>query len=444
MASKIKPKRSFTTGAVPTTSDLDTNEVAINWADGKAYTKNAAGNIVSVTLGGGSSSIVTDSTVSGFPATGTAGVLYVALDTARTYEWQGAYLEIGAAGGIDTVARSLLVPPSPTAITGTAGTGSVALSWSAANLLPTITNTDYTVQYSSDSGSTWTAFSRSASTATSATVSGLSGITTTAGYAFRIGSVNAAGTSAYVSDTTPSGFGGTFSSASYAAGPAHSRGASAFLGAVALSTGSVVLVPYSSSTIGLFDPVAGTYSSGPSHGASSPAFAGGVLATNGKVILVPNSTYIGIYDPTANTYTSGPSHGQGTSAFYGGVALPSGKIAMLPHNSTAIGIYDPVANTYANGPTHSQGNGAFVGGVLMLNGKVCVVPFSSANVGIYDPAANTYTNGPAATSFFGGVMLASGKAVLCPLGASNVGVVTPSPLVSTTSDIATGSYLNKF
>jgi len=54
MPNKIKPKRSYTSGAVPTTSDLETNEVAINWADGKAFTKNAAGNIVSVTLGGGS------------------------------------------------------------------------------------------------------------------------------------------------------------------------------------------------------------------------------------------------------------------------------------------------------------------------------------------------------------------------------------------------------
>jgi hypothetical protein len=52
MANKIKPKRSYTANAVPTTSDLDANELAINWTDGKAYTKNAAGNIVSVTLGG--------------------------------------------------------------------------------------------------------------------------------------------------------------------------------------------------------------------------------------------------------------------------------------------------------------------------------------------------------------------------------------------------------
>jgi hypothetical protein len=63
MPNKIKPKRSYTTGAVPTTSDLDTNELAINWADNKAYTKTAAGNIISVTMGGGGSSL--PSTITG-------------------------------------------------------------------------------------------------------------------------------------------------------------------------------------------------------------------------------------------------------------------------------------------------------------------------------------------------------------------------------------------
>ena len=74
MPSRIKPKRSYTANAVPTTSDLDTNELAINWADGKAFTKNASGNIVSVTLGGGGGSGLTWSSVPASPtATGAAG-----------------------------------------------------------------------------------------------------------------------------------------------------------------------------------------------------------------------------------------------------------------------------------------------------------------------------------------------------------------------------------
>jgi len=52
MANKVKLKRSYTVGSVPLTTDLDTNEVAVNWADNKLFTKNAAGDIVSVTLGG--------------------------------------------------------------------------------------------------------------------------------------------------------------------------------------------------------------------------------------------------------------------------------------------------------------------------------------------------------------------------------------------------------
>ncbi len=75
MPNKIKPKRSYTANSVPTTSDLDTNELAINWADAKAFTKNAAGNIVSVTLGGGGGgSGITWSSVPASPtATGSAG-----------------------------------------------------------------------------------------------------------------------------------------------------------------------------------------------------------------------------------------------------------------------------------------------------------------------------------------------------------------------------------
>ena len=79
MPNKIKPRRSYTANSVPLTTDLEAHELAINWADSKAFTKDAAGNIVSVTLGGGggggSSSIVTAATVSAFPATGASGTL---------------------------------------------------------------------------------------------------------------------------------------------------------------------------------------------------------------------------------------------------------------------------------------------------------------------------------------------------------------------------------
>lgn len=150
MPNKIKPKRSYTAGAVPTTSDLDTHELAINWADNKAYTKNAAGQIVSVTLGGGSAS--TDS------------------------RWD------------------LFLPAAPTGVTGTAGNAQATVSWTAPTVSAQTPVTDYTVQYSSNNGSSWTTFSRSASTATSATVTGLTNGTS---YTFRVAAVNGVGTGSY-------------------------------------------------------------------------------------------------------------------------------------------------------------------------------------------------------------------------------------------------------
>lgn len=97
MPQKIKPKRSYTSGAVPTTGDLEANELAINWVDGKAYTKTASGNIVGITLGGGSANIFEAETAAGFPAAGSFGTIYIATNVSRVFRWDvsGVYVEIG-------------------------------------------------------------------------------------------------------------------------------------------------------------------------------------------------------------------------------------------------------------------------------------------------------------------------------------------------------------
>ena len=81
------------------------------------------------------------------------------------------------------------VPGSPV---GSAGNAQVSLTWSA----PTLGTppTDYHVQYSSNSGSTWTTFADGISTATSAVVTGLTNGT---GYIFRVRAVNALGEGPY-------------------------------------------------------------------------------------------------------------------------------------------------------------------------------------------------------------------------------------------------------
>jgi len=82
---------------------------------------------------------------------------------------------------------------APTGVTGTASGTSVSLSWTAPTSNGGTAITDYTVQYSSD-GTTYTTFSRSASTATSATVTGL---TRGTAYTFKVAAVNSLGAGTY-------------------------------------------------------------------------------------------------------------------------------------------------------------------------------------------------------------------------------------------------------
>jgi hypothetical protein len=149
---KIKPKRSYTANAVPTTSDLDANELAINWADGIAYTKNAAGNIVSITLGGS-----------------------------------------GGGGAAEDARWDYFKPAAPTGVTATATNAQAVVSWTApAIVVPPVT--DYSVQYSTDGGSNWTTFSDAVSTATTATITGLTNNVATL---FRVAGINGIGTGVY-------------------------------------------------------------------------------------------------------------------------------------------------------------------------------------------------------------------------------------------------------
>lgn len=198
MPNPIKPKRSFTANSVPLPVDLAANELAINWTDGKLFTKNSAGQIVTLTLGGGSASVIEHATTSEFPATGVASTLYLASDTGRLYQFESPYyVEVGPPGsGEDSVLRALFVPAAPTGVAGTTANAQSVVSWTAPTVLAQTPITDYVVQYSSDSGATWTTFADGTSTATSATVTGLTNGTA---YLFRVAAVNALGQGAFSS-----------------------------------------------------------------------------------------------------------------------------------------------------------------------------------------------------------------------------------------------------
>lgn len=93
---------------------------------------------------------------------------------------------------------ALFLPAAPTSLTTTAGNAQVILAWTAPTVSAQTPITDYLVQSSTNSGSTWTTVSDGTSTATSATVTGLTNGTP---YVFRVAAVNGVGTGAYTAAT---------------------------------------------------------------------------------------------------------------------------------------------------------------------------------------------------------------------------------------------------
>jgi len=127
------------------------------------------------------------------------------VDPSASFEWDGVttYYLPGASGwtGQYNGATTAVFPSSmaPTAVAGIRGNGQVQLSWTAPVSNGGLSVTDYTIQYSSDSGASWQTFTDALSAATSATVTGLINGT---GYLFRVASVNDVGTGLYSANSS--------------------------------------------------------------------------------------------------------------------------------------------------------------------------------------------------------------------------------------------------
>ena len=123
----------------------------------------------------------------------TASTTVTGLSHSTTYTFRVSAVNVAGTGTASATASvaTATTAGAPTGLTATQGVAEAALSWTAPASDGGAALTDYTVEYSSDSGSTWATFTDGTSATTSATVTGLSHSTT---YTFRVSAVNAAGT----------------------------------------------------------------------------------------------------------------------------------------------------------------------------------------------------------------------------------------------------------
>jgi hypothetical protein len=125
-----------------------------------------------------------------FPASPAVGD--TSTQNSRQYRYAGSNSwELVAS--VDDARWDYFKPAAPTGVTATATNAQAVVSWTApAIVVPPVT--DYSVQFSTNGGSTWTMASDAVSTATSATITGLTNGTA---HVFRVAGINGIGTGAY-------------------------------------------------------------------------------------------------------------------------------------------------------------------------------------------------------------------------------------------------------
>lgn len=129
MASTIKLRRSATSGAIPTTSQLALGELAMNTFDGKLFLKtDQSGTEAIVEVGGGGGSITISSALPSNPDIGDVywdsdeGNPYIYYDDGNTQQWVALVASAGGSGGSTVIVENQQVIASDyTLTTGTNG-----------------------------------------------------------------------------------------------------------------------------------------------------------------------------------------------------------------------------------------------------------------------------------------------------------------------------------
>jgi len=182
------------TSVVGTTGDA---QVVLAWS---APSSNGGSSITDYVVQYSSNSGTSWSTFADGTSTTTTATV-TGLTNGSSYVFKVAAVNSSGAGAYSTSSSSVLVgtPGAPTAVVGTTGDAQVSLVWSAPSSTGGSAITDYLVQYSSNSGTSWSTFADGTSTSTTATVTGL---TNGSSYVFKVAAVNSAGTGVYSSSSS--------------------------------------------------------------------------------------------------------------------------------------------------------------------------------------------------------------------------------------------------
>ena len=129
MASTIKLRRSATSGAIPTTSQLALGELAMNTYDGKLFLKTDQSGTEAIVEVGGGGNITISSTTPGSPDVGDIywdsdeGNPYIYYDDGNTQQWVALVSSAGGGGGSTQVIveNQQVIASNYTLTTGTNG-----------------------------------------------------------------------------------------------------------------------------------------------------------------------------------------------------------------------------------------------------------------------------------------------------------------------------------
>jgi len=167
--------------------------VTLRWA---APASNGGAVIIDHRVQYSSNNGVTWTTFTG-ATTAARTVTVTGLTNGTSYVFRVAALNVAGAGGYTVKSAAVTPrtwPGAPTNLTATPVTGKVNLAWRAPASNGGAAISDYIVQYSNNDGATWRVFKESVSSATSASVTGLTRGTS---YVFRVVGMNAAGSGEY-------------------------------------------------------------------------------------------------------------------------------------------------------------------------------------------------------------------------------------------------------